>query len=145
MSPTQSDLMVIDTFDNFRGESLGDVILFFKMARQGLFGTTHKGIDSNLVFGDWFPKFLEQKSIEREKIYQKEKSQQIKPEISLETVKQHYKSFEESYLQKVVNYVEKITKGMTRDDLEKEISEWRKDSEKSKYVRCLTIKRLSIK
>ncbi len=145
MNASQSETLCIDTFDNFRGESLGDIILFFKMARNGYFGSTHRGIDSNLIFGDWFPKYMEQKSTEREKIYQKEKKEQIKPEITIEDVRRSYEKHNASMLQKVNNYVEKITEGITRDELETIISEWRKDEEKSKYIRILTNKRLFIK
>jgi hypothetical protein len=81
MSATQSETLCIDTFDNFKGESLGDIILFFKMARNGSFGSTHRGIDSNLIFGDWFPKYLVLKAEERERVYQKQKSEQIKGEL----------------------------------------------------------------
>jgi len=145
MSATQSETICIDTFENFRGESLGDIILFFKMARNGSFGYTHRGIDSNLIFGDWFPKYMEQKSIEREKLYQKQKSEQIKPEISMEQVVAHRKSHEASRLKKVSDYVDTITEGMTRDQLEKEILEWRNDAEKSKFIRILLTKRDFIK
>jgi len=145
MNANQLDMLCTDSFDNFRGESLGDIILFFKMARNGSFGSTHRGIDSNLIFGDWFPKYMMLKAEEREKIYQKEKSVIKQPEISLETIKEHYKSFEESYLQKVVKYVDRITEGMTREELEILITEWRNDAEKSKYIRVLINKRSFIK
>lgn len=145
LSPTQTETLCIDTFENFRGESLGDIILFFKMARNGSFGTTHKGIDSNLVFGDWFPKYMMLKAEEREKAHKKKISEEKRSELTIDDVHKHYKKFEESQLQKVVNWVDKITEGMTREQLEKEITEWQNDAEKSKFIRVLIMKRNLIK
>jgi len=145
VSESRIETLITDFYDNFKSESLSDIVLFLKMARNGSFGTTHRGLDSNLIFGDWFPKYMMLKAEEREKIYQKEKSVIKQPEISLETIKEHYKSFEESYLQKVVKYVDRITEGMTREDLEILITEWRNDAEKSKYIRVLINKRSFIK
>jgi hypothetical protein len=70
----QIDIISIDTLEHFSFESLEDIILFYKMARSGKFGATNRGVDSNLIFGDWLPKYLEIKSLEREKIITKKQN-----------------------------------------------------------------------
>lgn len=139
-------ILVSDTFDNFSGESLSDIILFFKMARNGYFGTTHRGIDSNLIFGDWFPKYLDLKSQEREKEVVKQQKAFKSDQLSIDDVKKSYeKQTEKSFLQRVCDYVDKITDEITRDQLEKLISEWSKDEEKNNYLHILKNKRTYIK
>lgn len=92
MSGTQIETLTVDTLEKFSFETLHDIILFFKMARNGQFGSTNRGVDSNLIYGDWYPKYLEQKSIEREKILQKEKDIHNKSVLSIEDVKKAYNS-----------------------------------------------------
>ena len=67
-------MLTIDTLEHFSYESLEDIILFFKMARTGAFGSTKKGVDSNLIYGEWFPAYLEKKAQIRETNYTTEKS-----------------------------------------------------------------------
>lgn len=145
MNESQIETITVDVLDHFRCESIEDILLFFKMARTGLFGATSRGVDSNLIFGDWFPKYMMLKAEEREKQYMKQKKEQIKPEITIEEVRRSYEKHNASMLQQVVNYVDKITDGMTRNQLEDLIVEWRADAEKSKYIRVLLNKRNFIK
>ena len=145
VSESRIETLITDFYDNFKGESLSDIVLFLKMSRNGYFGTTHRGLDSNLIFGDWFPKYMMLKSEEREKQYMKQKKEQIKPEITIEEVRRSYEKHNASMLQKVNNYVDKITEGITRDELEILITEWRNDVERSKYIRLLLNKRTFIK
>lgn len=116
------------------------------MARNGYFGTTHRGIDSNLIFGDWFPKYLDLKSQEREKEVVKQQKAFKSDQLSIDDVKKSYeKQTEKSFLQRVCDYVDKITDEITRDQLEKLISEWSKDEEKNNYLHILKNKRTYIK
>jgi len=73
MNDSQIDTLTVDTLEKFSYESLEDIVLFFKMARNGSFGTTNRGVDSNLIYGEWFPKYLEKKSELREQSYLKQK------------------------------------------------------------------------
>lgn len=68
LNDAQMEVLTVDCLDHFSCESLEDVIIFLKMARTGKFGSTKKAVDSNLLFGEWFPMYLDLKAIEREKI-----------------------------------------------------------------------------
>jgi hypothetical protein len=145
LSETQLEVLTVDTIENFKYETLQDIILFFKMARSGKFGTTKRGVDSNLIFGEWFPMYMEQKSTAREDLYQKQKSELNKIELTIEDVKKSYKKFQEPFVEKVKRYVEKITDGINREQLEILIKEWESDDQKKKYIQLLKIKRRLIK
>lgn len=148
MNESQIETLTVDTLEKFSYETLQDIILFFKMARTGQFGSTGRGVDSNLIYGDWYPKYLELKSIEREKIIQKEQEQFKNNQVSIEDVKNHYKKLENKnvfFVDKVIAYVEKITEGINREQLENLIEEWMNDPQKKPYVYHLNKKRLTIK
>lgn len=148
MNESQIETLTVDTLEKFSYETLLDIILFFKMARTGQFGSTGRGVDSNLIYGDWYPKYLELKSIEREKIIQKEQEQFKANQVSIEDVKKHYEKLENKnvfFVDRVIAYVEKITEGINREQLEKLIEEWMNDPQKKPYVYHLNKKRLTIK
>lgn len=143
LSQSQIEVLTVDTLDNFAYESLEDVILFFKMARSGKFGSAKKGIDSNLIFGEWFPQYMEQKAILREQ-------NQVKPEKRQSATDEDIISFKKKllkkkYKNKVQQHVDHITKNMDRQMLEDTILDWSKDKEKSKWVYMLKEKRRVIK
>lgn len=148
MNESQIETLTVDTLEKFSYETLQDIILFFKMARTGQFGSTGRGVDSNLIYGDWYPKYLELKSIEREKIIQKEQDSFKSNTLSIEDVQKHYEKLEKKpvyFVDKVIAYVEKITEGINREQLEKLIEEWMNDPQKKPYVYHLNKKRLTIK
>jgi hypothetical protein len=146
LSETQLEILAIDTIENFKYESLQDVILFFKMARSGKLGTTKRGVDSNLIFGEWFPMYLELKSQKREEEYQKNKSNRLKSTLTIENVvENHKKLIEKPFYVKVSEWVDKITDGITREKLEEIIQEWENDPEKKKHIQLIKKKRRTIK
>jgi hypothetical protein len=146
LSEVQLESLTVDILDNFRYETLQDIILFLKMARSGKLGVTKKGIDSNLIIGEWLPIYLELKAIEREKIVKKEKDDLNSVQLTIEEVRAAYeKQKNNTFYNKVCDYVDKITEGITREELENLISEWAKDAEKKEYLRVLKRKRLTIK
>lgn len=148
MNESQIETLTVDTLEKFSYETLQDIILFFKMARTGQFGSTGRGVDSNLIYGDWYPKYLELKSIEREKIIQKEQDSFKSNTLSIDDVKEHYKKLENKkvfFVDKVIAYVERITEGINREQLEILIEEWMNDPQKKPYVYHLNKKRLTIK
>lgn len=76
---TNEQIFVLSTdlFELFKYESLEDVMLLFKYARQGKIGDGKDfKLDSQTVFHKWMPEYLELKAIEREKKVQQEKEKQ---------------------------------------------------------------------
>ena len=147
MNDTQIEVLTVDTLEKFSYESLEDIILFFKMARTGQFGSTMRGVDSNLIFGEWYPMYLELKSIEREKIYQKDKDSLNKDSLTIENVRSAYqkqKNTPQQLHDKAVKRINEITEGFTRQELEDLIKVWEKDESKNPYMRLLMQKRLDI-
>lgn len=144
MNESQIEMLSVDTFEKFQYESVEDVILFLKMCRSGSFGATNRGVDSNLIFGEWFPKYMEIKSDAREKEYEKEKSslsiEQRGVEYS-EVIKTYKKASNISFEKRVSDYVDRISKDMDRQMLEDTIIDWEKDPERSAYVYMLKKKR----
>ena len=66
-TPNQAGIMAMDLFEMFGYETLEDVVLIFKYARQGRIGDGKDfKLDSQTVFHKWVPEYLELKSIERE-------------------------------------------------------------------------------
>lgn len=146
--PSQSiiEIITIDTLEKFQYESLEDIILFFKMCRNGSFGPARKGIDSNLIFSEWFPKYMELKAMEREKEKQKEKDAKTKEAITIEDVMHTYtKNVSRDRLRKIKNYVDRIVKDMDSQILEDTIVSWSKDDQRKDFVYLLKSKRRQIK
>lgn len=147
LDPSQIELLTVDTLDNFEYESLEDIILFFKMARTGKFGVTKKAPDSNTIFGEWFPKYLELKALEREKQYQTKKDSLDKNTLQaskfVEKIrKEQIIKAERERLQKEVD---DMTKYMDRQMLEDTITHFEKDKTLIKYTKLLRFKRRIIK
>lgn len=146
LEPAQIEVFTVDTLEKFEYETLDDMVLFFKMARSGTFGTAKKGIDSNLVYGEWFPQYLELKAIEREKSIQSEKVAKTTTPVTMEDVKKTYQKLETGRRSgKTIAYIDEITKDMDRQMLEDTITSWEKDPKLKQQVRLLKRKRLSIK
>jgi len=148
-NPAQVDIITADVLDAFKYESMQDVILFLKMARTGRFGATNRGIDSNLILGDWMPMYLEAKAEEREKQHTKEKQDRIRLEISPEALlRQHQKDIapmkRKKEEQAFRDYVERMTKGIDRYQLESLIKQVSKVTDVLPYINILKCKRLEI-
>ena len=144
------EIITVDTLDRFSYESLEDVILFFKMARSGYFGTTSRGVDSNLIFGEWFPMYLTKKAELRETKYTEEKGVRLSDKTSIEDVQKYYMKkhmikSQQQHIENVKLHIEHITKEMDRETLENTIVDWSKDKEKNKFIRYLKEKRKIIK
>lgn len=70
----QASIMAVDLFEMFGYETLEDVVLMFKYARQGRIGDGKDfKLDSQTVFHKWIPEYLELKAIERENQHNKQK------------------------------------------------------------------------
>jgi len=146
MNDSQIDTLTVDTLEKFSYESLEDIVLFFKMARNGSFGTTNRGVDSNLIYGEWFPKYLEKKSELREQSYLNQKGKTSKKQASDYDVKFTYEKLKIlNQYKKVEIYVDKITQNMDRQLLEDTIIDWEKDQVKKPFLDILKRKRKTIK
>jgi len=147
LNETQLEILTYDTIEKFSYESLEDIVLFFKMARSGTFGTTKRGVDSNLIFGEWFPMYMEMKAEARERQQLKQKKQTEESLLSIEEVKKSYEKIKpnNTFRDRVIVYIDKITQGMTRLELEDLIQAWSEDDQKKEYLNELKIKRLTIK
>ena len=71
MEDFQVQILAGDLYEKFKYDTLEDVILMFKMARQGDFGKVYK-LD-NFEVMDWANRYLEKKSEERERILRSKK------------------------------------------------------------------------
>jgi hypothetical protein len=147
LNETQLEILTYDTIEKFSYESLEDIVLFFKMARSGTFGTTKRGVDSNLIFGEWFPMYMEMKAEAREREQLKQKKQTEESLLSIEEVKKSYEKIKpnNTFRDRVIVYIDKITQGITRLELEDLILAWSEDDQKKPYLNELKIKRLIIK
>jgi len=146
LDDAQLETITVDTLENFAYESLEDILLFFKMARSGKFGTTNRGVDSNLIYGEWFPKYLSKKAELRENNYNKEKGEIARKQATDADVKATYKKINQKNLTKKVQiYVDQITKNMDRQLLEDMIVDWEKDPKRKPYIQILKAKRKLLK
>lgn len=80
MENFQIQILAGDLYERFQTDTLDDIILMFKMARQGEFGKVYT-LDV-LQINLWAEKYLDKKSAEREKIWSKQKHHQT-PENSM--------------------------------------------------------------
>jgi len=71
----QASILALDLTEIFSYETLEDVVLMFKYARQGKFSKTFERLDSEVVTRIWVPEYLELKSIERENQHNKSKGE----------------------------------------------------------------------
>lgn len=146
LSDVQLETITVDILENFKYETLHDIILFLKMARSGKLGVTKKGLDSNLIIGEWLPVYLELKAVERENLIQKEKSKFNESLTTIDDVRKEYeKNYRKNFIKRVEKYVDEITTNISREQLETLIVEWNNDEKKKPFIRILKRKRLTIK
>lgn len=151
-STKPSQLMIegitVDTLEKFEYESLEDIILFFKMARQGAFGATSKGIDSNLIYGQWFPLYLDKKAELRELQHQKNKSA-MNSNVNPMSIEDYKKLIEKrdprKQIEEAQQKIDDFTKNFDKQMLEDTITEWSKNPQWKFYTELLKRKRLTIR
>lgn len=73
MNLQQATVLASDLVDNFKDECLDDIVLMFKMARQGKLGETKGRLDADSLFNIIAPNYRLYKAEIREKQYSKEK------------------------------------------------------------------------
>ena len=143
----QAIVMAFDLIEVFSYETLEDVVLMFKLARQGKIGDGKDfKLDSQTVFHKWIPDYLNLKAEfrENEHLLAKKKIDTLENATGFYELRKLRK---EKNIQRdrVIAYVDKITEGIDRNALEKIITEWRADPIKNEYIQLLTVKRLQIK
>lgn len=77
INDTQAVTIAGDLLEVFGYETLEDIILMFKMARQGTIGEKIWKLDTDTIFNEWVPAYLELKAKEREKMHQQIKSEGV--------------------------------------------------------------------
>ncbi|MEG2510417.1 MAG: hypothetical protein RSA74_13295 [Chryseobacterium sp.] len=102
MNEDQMIALSADLFERFGGESLEDVMLFFKMARSGEFGDLYR-LDSIVVLS-WVDKYLDLKITAREDEIQNERN--IRQREEDEAVKNHVPD------EKAKQYLEQLSKSI---------------------------------
>lgn len=143
----QASVMAMDLYELLGYETLEDIVLMFKYARQGRIGDGKDfKLDSQTVFHKWVPEYLEMKAELRERNHLKEKNELFKKSVTIEDVKLTYDEYaKKNMLERVKKYVDSITEGINRDDLEKLITIWSNDEQKKPYLNILKLKRTIIK
>jgi len=145
LDATQLEILTVDTLENFAHESLEDIILFFKMARTGKFGVTKKAPDSNLIFGEWLPKYLEQKAILREQKYQEQKAKN-NTNLNTNFVAEYQAKLNKKKRQEQLQQaIDELTTPMDRQMLNDTILSWEKDKKPKYLIDLLKQKRKVIK
>jgi len=75
-SANQKSLWAIDLISKYYHDTIEDIAICFRRARQGDFGNTFKTRFNLGVFSEWMEKILEDKAAEREKRYNNWKHEQ---------------------------------------------------------------------
>lgn len=145
LNENQKMTLVSDFLDRFSYESLLDIVLFMKMARNGYFGAATHSVDSNLIFGNWFPQYLDLKSQQRELEWQKEKSLNNKLSTD-DAVSNFYRKKREEKEKKqreeqMKKYIDDAVSHMDKQMLEDTISDWVRKPEMHPYLNYLKQKR----
>jgi len=142
-SVEQSAIMAMDLFEMLGHETLEDIVLMFKYARQGRIGDGKDfKLDSQTVFHKWIPEYLEMKAELREKLHHQEKVALNSNPVSTKDVMDTYKSYAAQNMHKrVERYVDEITQGISREQLEQIILAWDSDEKKKPYLDILKRKR----
>lgn len=71
----QASMLALDLSEVFHYETLEDVVMMYKYARQGKIGSNEYKLDGQTVMQKWVPEYLELKAIERENQHLKNKGE----------------------------------------------------------------------
>lgn len=71
----QASVLALDLTEIFEYDTLEDVVLMFKYARQGKLGKVYERLDPEFVTGTFVPNYLELKAIERESNHSRTKGE----------------------------------------------------------------------
>lgn len=79
MDFSQAAILASDLLNYFRNESLEDIVLMFRMIRQGELGSGKGRLDHDVIFNIFVPAYLEKKAETREKQIRNEKAKYNQP------------------------------------------------------------------
>lgn len=74
MNDDQILILSMDFLEVYKYETIEDIIMMFKMVRQGQIGGKIFYLDSHIILNEWMPEYLELKAREREESHAKNKS-----------------------------------------------------------------------
>lgn len=145
----QAAVMAGDLLEVFSYETLEDVAMMFKMARQGRLGDGKDyKLDSQTVFHKWVPEYLEKKAEIREnKHIQMKNEMNSQPEISIDDIKQRrldQQNTMEKQRERCREWIEKESRYWDRQMLEDTITDWEKKPEFKLFIDILRAKRRQI-
>lgn len=148
----QAPLIAIDIIEKYPYETIEDLVLMLKQARQGIIGDGRDyKLDGQNILNKWFPEYLEKKYIEFERIKKQEiDSVSAVGNSSDHPVTQFYEKrkadkLKQDNAEKMRLEIDGMVKAMDRQMLEDTISDWEKRLEMSPYLDYLRRKRLEIK
>ncbi|MCD8412755.1 hypothetical protein [Tenacibaculum finnmarkense] len=146
---SQIEILISDSLERFQNETLIDVVIFFKKARKGEYGVAKKGIDANIIFGDWLPQYFEEKAIVRENDTKNRQNIQ-NSNVDASKVAHSYKLLAEKKakeikLANVKAHISAITVNADKQILEDLIFDWERCPKRKPFVHLLKLKRKIIK
>lgn len=72
LNDNQILMLSVDLLEVFGYETIEDVVMIFKLARQGKLGGKLYRLDSQTIFQEWVPAYLDMKAEKRESIHKKQ-------------------------------------------------------------------------
>lgn len=148
LTDQQAALLASDIVEKYPYETIEDIVLMLKQVRQGVIGDGKDfKLDGQNILAKWMPEYLDKKYIEVER--QNQKKNEVLPDEN-NAIEQFYaklraKKAREEKDERVKSQIDEMAKSMTRDDLEKTITEWSQKEEMKPYLDYLKRKRLVIK
>ena len=148
----QAPLIAIDIIERYPYETIEDIVLMLKQARQGVIGDGKDyKLDGQNILNKWFPEYLDKKYIEFERIKRQEiESVSDVSKSDDHPVSQFYKKRKESKLQQEKSEqmkieIDEMVKSMDRQMLEDTISDWERKPDMAPFMDYLRRKRLEVK
>ena len=120
----QIQILAGDLYEKFKTDALEDIVIMFKMARQGDFGKVYKCDTFEIM--DWSNKYLEVKSATREKLLKKKKEPRTEAKAGKyfnELPKELQEKFETLVQPKKAFLPRKAVDALTREKMHRELEE----------------------
>ncbi|MBU4536964.1 MAG: hypothetical protein L6264_07420 [Weeksellaceae bacterium] len=120
----QIDILAGDLYEKFKTDALEDIILMFKMARQGEFGKVYKCDTFEIM--DWSNKYLDVKAATREKLLKKKQEPRTEAKVGKyfnELPKELQEKFETLVQPKKDFLPRKAVDALTREKMHRELAE----------------------
>jgi len=150
LTPAQSALLASDIVEKYPYETIEDIVLMFKMVRQGTIGDGKDyKLDGQNVMTKWIPQYLDMKyeQLERDK---KREVAEMNSMTSDNSVQIYYKKLREKKAAKekdeqIRSDIDKMVLNMDMQMLEDTITDWSSKPEMKNYIDYLKRKRQVIK